>query len=812
MFLKSLINDALLIQPRRVVTPDAWTGHIPFLSWLMANLKPGVFVELGTHTGNSYLAACQSVFENRLDTRCFAVDTWQGDEHAGQYDASVFETLSQYHEPLYRDFSRLMRMTFDEALGHFKDHSVDLLHIDGLHTYEAVRHDFESWLPKVSERGVILFHDTAVRERGFGVWKLWEELQPRYPHLSFEHSNGLGVLFVGRGTDPKSGSVPLQELLWEWEVGNGVAIKKLFAFLGERITQQHHLFVLRAEVALRDGLLAEKIANLHQSEAARRQAEAQKQQIGHLLEGARRELDEVYHSNSWRLTRPLRGIRRLPGLLPVSRTRLILRNAASRSRTEIQRHGLSGFVRRLPYYLKHYRTYFALLGGGSHKILGGLFAGAVVSVPKEVRFHPELAGSTVPVDFSVSVVIPTLNAGQEFNWLLRKLKGQRGLRELEIVIVDSGSRDGTVELARSAGCTVVEIAPQDFSHSYSRNRGAEAARGDYLLFMVQDAYPIGEYWAYGMLRYVLDHASENVAAASCAEFSRSDSDMMYDSMINTHYRFLGCLDYDRIGEHHGDDHLLLRSYGQLSDVSCLIGRDLFARYRYRGDYAEDLDLGVRLIKDGYRVALLASVKTVHSHNRPAYYYLKRSFVDVIFLVGMFDDFAYPHIEAPRGLLAGIVDTAAHLADYFARYSESASELPLHDELLATIHDWRHRFASPPPAPTGPLGDARLEGYIHSLDERYLDRVATPLTSHEQREAGRFLDAFLARLEHFNTFAGEVYGAQDTMLRSALREVMRKTFAATAGAGLGYLFMDHANAEGPEKTMVETLMAELKAGI
>ncbi len=51
-----------------------------------------------------------------------------------------------------------------------------------------------------------------------------------------------------------------------------------------------------------------------------------------------------------------------------------------------------------------------------------------------------------------------------------------------------------------------------------------------------------------------------------------------------------------------------------------------------------------------------------------------------------------------------------------------------------------------------------------------------------------------------------------MLRGELREVIRKTFAATAGAGLGYLFMDYANTEGPEKAMVETLMAELKAGI
>ena len=96
-----------------------------------------------------------------------------------------------------------------------------------------------------------------------------------------------------------------------------------------------------------------------------------------------------------------------------------------------------------------------------------------------------------------------------------------------------------------------------------------------------------------------------LAAVSCSEYSRSDSDMMYDSMIHTHYQFLGCLDRDRIGSYQGESHMSLRAQGQLSDVSCLIGRELFGTYRYRGDYAEDLDLGIRLIRDDYRVAMLS---------------------------------------------------------------------------------------------------------------------------------------------------------------------------------------------------------------
>jgi hypothetical protein len=177
--------------------PSAWIGHMPFAAWVIRELSPGIFVELGTHTGASYFAFCQSVREWGLDTKCYAVDTWQGDEHAGYYDDRIFQKVSLQNSENYATFSRLMRMTFSEAANFFSDQSVGLLHIDGLHTYEAVRDDFERWLPKMSPGGLILFHDTNVREREFGVWKLFEELKERYPHnLEFTHSSGLGVVRI----------------------------------------------------------------------------------------------------------------------------------------------------------------------------------------------------------------------------------------------------------------------------------------------------------------------------------------------------------------------------------------------------------------------------------------------------------------------------------------------------------------------------------------------------------------------------------------------------------------------------------------
>lgn len=188
--------------PSRIQPDSAWAGHVPFADWIMTQMRPRIFVELGSHSGTSYAAFCEAVLRNKYPTLCFAVDTWMGDDHAGPYGETVFEDLKAFNSDRYGRFSSLLRKTFDQALGDVPDGAVDLLHIDGLHTYEAVRHDFDTWLPKLSKSAIVLFHDTAVREREFGVWRLWEELRQRYRGFEFTHSHGLGVLQVGTEVAP----------------------------------------------------------------------------------------------------------------------------------------------------------------------------------------------------------------------------------------------------------------------------------------------------------------------------------------------------------------------------------------------------------------------------------------------------------------------------------------------------------------------------------------------------------------------------------------------------------------------------------
>ena len=208
---------------------SAWVQHIPFGMFSVDILRPKIIVELGAYTGVSYCAFCQAVKTLRMGTRCYAIDTWEGDPHAGFYGPELLQEMKEHHDPLYASFSRLEQITFDGALEHFADGSIDLLHIDGFHTYDAAKGDFEKWLPKMSRWGVMMLHDINVREREFGLWKLWEELRVKYPHFAFFHGHGLGILGVG------SQQLESMQALYGAPESEAVVIREFFHLLGSNI-------------------------------------------------------------------------------------------------------------------------------------------------------------------------------------------------------------------------------------------------------------------------------------------------------------------------------------------------------------------------------------------------------------------------------------------------------------------------------------------------------------------------------------------------------------------------------------------------
>lgn len=199
------MNQIKRIKSLRLVdmTSPAWIGHIPFAYHLVSIMKPSLVVELGSFRGNSLNAFCQSVDDHAIDAKVVGIDAWEGDLHMGSFPEEYYQELQAFINTHYASFASLQKSYFDDAVGSFDDGSIDLLHIDGLHTYEAVKHDFETWLPKLSNKAVVLFHDTTVIQKDFGVIQFWSEISKNYPSFNFNFSHGLGVLAVGKAVSPR---------------------------------------------------------------------------------------------------------------------------------------------------------------------------------------------------------------------------------------------------------------------------------------------------------------------------------------------------------------------------------------------------------------------------------------------------------------------------------------------------------------------------------------------------------------------------------------------------------------------------------
>lgn len=270
---------------------SAWYTHGPFAAWLVDTLRPQTIVELGTHYGYSCFAFAEAARRLGLSTTVNALDTWQGDDHAGHYGEEVYEFVSGVARREYPDNVRLLRGWFSQSRPAFADSSIDLLHIDGRHAYEDVVADYDEWRSGVRDGGVILFHDIAERDNDFGVWRLWEELAESGRSFTFEHGHGLGVLAVGEiSVDPLRAFFGADE-------ATATRIRADFVKLGELIERQVWLESLPG--ALEDARAEAQRRDLHEDDLERTLAQQQ------------RRIEELTSSTSWRVTAPLRAVGRL---------------------------------------------------------------------------------------------------------------------------------------------------------------------------------------------------------------------------------------------------------------------------------------------------------------------------------------------------------------------------------------------------------------------------------------------------------------------------------------------------------------------
>lgn len=180
-----------------------WSGHRSFGYDLIANIQPKIVVELGSFYGCSTFTFAQAIKDLNLSTVLWSIDLWEEfDEYTqDDYKKDIYNAFKQIRDSCYdKKYIEMLKMTFDQARDQFANSSVDILHIDGSHFYEDVKHDFESWLPKLKENGIILFHDVSDDEINgdkMGSYYFWKELEEIYPyHCLFDFSCGLGLIFL----------------------------------------------------------------------------------------------------------------------------------------------------------------------------------------------------------------------------------------------------------------------------------------------------------------------------------------------------------------------------------------------------------------------------------------------------------------------------------------------------------------------------------------------------------------------------------------------------------------------------------------
>ena len=227
---------------------------------------------------------------------------------------------------------------------------------------------------------------------------------------------------------------------------------------------------------------------------------------------------------------------------------------------------------------------------------------------------------------SVSVVIPTKNAGSGFAETLQAIRNQT--IESELVVIDSGSTDETLVLARQYGAKVESIPPESFNHGGTRNRGIAQSRGRYCVLLVQDALPVGKTWLQALLLPLDD---PNVAGVAALVEPRPDADpvgrweaLAQSDLLGPFNRLSEVRDWKAFDSLSREDRLRLVT---CNNVASALRREVWEEMPFSETaFAEDLDWGLRALRAGHRLAYAPDAVVRHSHDRPPLSHLTRLYL------------------------------------------------------------------------------------------------------------------------------------------------------------------------------------------
>jgi rhamnosyltransferase len=204
---------------------------------------------------------------------------------------------------------------------------------------------------------------------------------------------------------------------------------------------------------------------------------------------------------------------------------------------------------------------------------------------------------------AVGVVIRTLDESELVGTCLETLRRQHGSFDLDVLVVDSGSTDSTVEIARSLGARVVELPPAAFDYSTALNLGIDGVRGDIVLSLSAHAIPVDEHWLATMIAAFQD---PGVAGVSCRQVPWPDAPWK---------------ETERLRRVFGDTQLV---YGPadaagvvFSNAASGIRRSVWRDHPFTLPAVEDLEWARRVVSAGWTIVYEPRATVFHSHEEGA---------------------------------------------------------------------------------------------------------------------------------------------------------------------------------------------------
>jgi len=227
----------------------------------------------------------------------------------------------------------------------------------------------------------------------------------------------------------------------------------------------------------------------------------------------------------------------------------------------------------------------------------------------------------------VSIVVPTRNGAATLPALIDALASQDDTAARELIVVDSGSTDGTLGLARAAADHVIEIAPSRFNHGTSRNLGVGRASGRFVVLTVQDARPLARDWLTHLLAPL--RQDDGVAGVFARQVPRPDA-----SAVTRHHLSkwvasqttprLMTLDPETFARLAPADRLLRCAF---DNVCSAVRRTVWETSPFQATpIAEDLEWSRNVLLSGHAIAYAPDAVVEHSHDRGARYELMRTWV------------------------------------------------------------------------------------------------------------------------------------------------------------------------------------------